>query len=344
MSKKIGIFGLGSIGAQMAEMLHGSGHEIVLAVDNDPGKVGRDLGLLWGGGKTGILISPSLEAGGTQDCDVVLHSTSSRLETVYPQLVEILKGRCNVISTCEELSYPFLRHPRLSKGLDAVAKRSGATVLGTGVNPGFLLDALPVFVTRTMKKVDSLVATRIVDAALRREPLQRKIGLGMSKQDFDERTRAGKLGHVGLFESTALIAAALGWRLDEIRQEIYPVVTDRDLSTKYVRIRAGEVSGLGQDAFGIAGRTLITIHLEMSVQPNEPGDAIQIAGEPAVDLVIREGLHGDLATVGRVINHIDDVSEAPPGLTTVLGLPTAPLGPRPDLVRSTKLTGSGRLL
>jgi hypothetical protein len=344
MSKKIGIFGLGSIGARMAEALHESGHEIILAVDNDPGKVGRDLGLLWGGEEVGVTISPSLEDGMREDCEVVLHSTSSRLETVYPQLMEILKAGCNVISTCEELSYPFLRHPRLSKALDAVAKESGATVLGTGVNPGFLLDALPVFMTRTMKKVESLVATRIVDAGLRREPLQRKIGLGMSRHDFDERARAGKLGHVGLFESTALIATALGWRLDEIRQEICPVVADRNLSTQHVRIKAGEVSGLRQDAFGMAGRTLITIHLEMSVGPDEPRDAIQIAGEPPVNLVITEGLHGDLATVGRAINHIDDVSEAPPGLTTVLGLPTAPLGPRPHMVRSTKLTGTGRLL
>jgi hypothetical protein len=344
MSQKIGIFGLGSIGVRIAEALHGSGNEIALAVDNDPRKVGRDLGLLWGVEELGVTVSPSLEAGEAEDCEVVLHSTSSRLETVYPQLLEILKARNSVISTCEELSYPFLRHPRLSKTLDAAARESGATVLGTGVNPGFLLDALPVFMTRTMKRVDSLVATRVVDANLRREPLQRKIGLGVSRHEFDERARAGKLGHVGLFESTALIATALGWELDEIRQEIHPVVADRDLSTEHVRINAGEVCGLRQDAFGMAGRALITIHLEMSVGPDEPRDTIQIAGEPPVDLVIRDGLHGDLATVGRAINHIDDVSEAPPGLTTVLGLPTAPLGPRPDLVLSTKLTGGGRLL
>jgi 4-hydroxy-tetrahydrodipicolinate reductase len=251
---------------------------------------------------------------------------------------------CNAISTCEELSYPYLRNPGFSEQLDMLARDRGATVLGTGVNPGFLLDALPAFVAKACTSVDSFYASRVVEASHRREPLQRKIGLGMDPKDFALKTSQGNMGHIGLFESCALISTAMGWKLDEIKQDISPVIAGDDIHTNYFEIKAGQVRGLRQDLEGMAGETRIRMYLEMSVGAENPGDSVRIEGDPPIDIFIKNGLHGDRATVGRVVSHIGDVVAANPGLVTVLDLPINPHGVRAELVRDTILSGSGRLL
>jgi 4-hydroxy-tetrahydrodipicolinate reductase len=344
MQQKIGLFGLGSIGRSIAQFLLDSNHDVVIAVDRDPEKVGSDLGSLVGRGELGLEVSEQLDPRIASDCDLVVHSTCSRFRDAFPQLSNIVETGCNSISTCEELSYPYLRNPGLSEQLDILARDRGVTVLGTGVNPGFLLDALPAFVAKACKRVDSFSASRVVEASLRREPLQRKIGLGMYPEEFAAKTSKGSMGHIGLFESCALISTAMGWKLDEIKQDISPVIADNDIRTDYFEIKAGQVRGLRQDLAGMAGETKIRMYLEMSAGAENPGDSVMIEGDPPVDLFIKNGLHGDHATVGRVVSHIGDVVAADPGLVTVLDLPTNPHGARAGLVRDTRLTGSGRLL
>ena len=344
MQEKIGLYGLGSIGRSIGQFLLDSNKDVVLAVDRDPGKVGVDLGSLVGREEIGLEVSEQFDPHNASDCDLVVHSTCSRVKDAFPQLSDIVNAGCNTISTCEDLSYPYLRNPGLSGQLAMLARDRGVTVLGTGVNPGFLLDALPSFVAKACKRVDSFYASRVVEASLRREPLQLKIGLGMDPGEFTAKTSKGGMGHIGLFESCALISTAMGWKLDEIKQDISPVIADVDIRTDHFEIKAGQVRGLRQDLAGTAGETKIEMYLEMSVGAENPWDSVRIEGDPPVDMVIKNGLHGDHATVGRVVSHIGDVVAANPGLVTVLDLPTNPHGARAELVRDTRLTGSGRLL
>ncbi|MBU7005065.1 MAG: dihydrodipicolinate reductase [Theionarchaea archaeon] len=344
MDQKIGLFGLGSIGRSIAQFLLDSNHDVVLAVDRDPEKVGADLGSVVGIEELGLEVSEYMDPRIASDCDLVVHSTCSRFRDAFPQLSDIVGAGCNAISTCEELSYPYLRNPGLSEQLDMLARDRGVTVLGTGVNPGFLLDALPAFVAKACTRVDSFYVSRVVEASFRREPLQRKIGLGMNPEDFASKASQGSMGHIGLFESCALISTAMGWKLEEIKQEISPIIAGDDIHTDYFEIKGGQVRGLKQELEGMAGGTMIRMYLEMSVGTENPGDSVRIEGDPPVDLFIKNGLHGDRATVGRVVSHIGDVLVANPGLVTVLDLPTNPHGARTELVRDTSLTGSGRLL
>jgi 4-hydroxy-tetrahydrodipicolinate reductase len=345
MSSRIGLYGLGSIGLAIASEVARRNLDIGFAVDVDPAKVGKELGVIGGPRGTGTIVSGAQGFGDAGSCDVVLHSTCSRVKDAFPQIESIANAGCNVISTCEELSFPYLRQPALSEKMDALALDSGVTILGTGVNPGFLLDALPAFMTRVCRRVDAITATRNVEAAVRREPLQRKIGLGMDPGTFKDRTEKGTMGHVGLLESCALVADSMGWELAEVRQHISPVVADRDMETEHFKISPGQVRGLRQTASGVCGgETRIRLLLEMSVHPENPGDFVEIDGEPPVSLAINNGVNGDVATVGRMVGCIDEVVAAPPGLATVLSLPVKhPIPGRTTRV-SPKLTGNARLI
>jgi len=280
MSRVVGLYGLGSIGTSIANSLKEHGTGIAFAVDKDPRKAGKELASVGGPEGTGVVISEKLDPDAAKTSDVVLHSTGSRLSQVFPQIAELVEAGCSIISTCEELSYPYLKHPDLARKIDSMARDCGVTVLGTGVNPGFLLDALPMFICKACRRVDSVQASRIVEASLRREPLQRKIGLGMETGEFEDRAKQGLIGHIGLYESCALIAEAMDWQLSEIRQEISPVVADEEMKTSHFRIHKGQVRGIRQEAVGTADGARIRLFLEMSVGAQEPGDSVEIQGEP----------------------------------------------------------------
>ncbi len=344
MSTIVGLYGLGSIGASIANSLKERAIGIAFAVDNDPRKAGKELASLGGPEGTGVMVSEKLDPDAAKASDVVLHSTGSRLTQVFPQIAELVEAGCNIISTCEELFYPYLKHPDLATKIDSMARDCGVTVLGTGVNPGFLLDALPVFVCNACRRVDSIQASRVVEASLRRQPLQRKIGLGMEPREFEDKARQGLIGHIGLYESCALIAEAMHWQLSEIRQEISPVVADEEMETSYFRIRTGQVRGMRQEAVGTADGERIRLFLEMSVGAEEPSDSVQIQGEPPVRLTIHGGLHGDRATIGRVLNSIEEVVAGPSGLATVLSLPFRSRKESSIRQRSPRLVGSAKLL
>ncbi len=344
MSRIVGIYGLGSIGSAIANSLGTRGIEMAFAVDNDPNKVGKELGSVGGPKGTGLVVSETLDPDAARSCDVVLHSTGSRLAQVFPQIAELLECGCNIISTCEELSYPYLKHPDLARKIDSMARDRRATVLGTGVNPGFLLDALPAFICKACASVESIEVSRIVEASSRREPLQRKIGLGMDPRTFEEKARQGLIGHIGLFESCGLVAEAVGWELSELRQEISPVLADGEMETSHFRIGAGQVRGIRQEAVGIADGGRIKLFLEMAVQAGNPADSLLIRGDPPISLTIPGGVNGDRATVARVINNIEEVAAAPSGLATVLSLPLHSRKPGLTRQRSPRLIGSARLL
>lgn len=315
-------YGVGAIGSEIAKLvLQRDGLNLIGALDLDESKIGRDLGDVIGiGRKLGIEITDNLQEILSIEPDLVLHSTSSRLDEIIPQIEEILAGGVDVISTAEELAYPYLKQPEKSEKIDQLAKNKGATVLGTGVNPGFIMDLLPLIATGPCHEVNKIKVERIVDATKRRKPLQEKIGVGLTKEEFDQKVAAGG-GHVGLLESVALIADGLGWNLDDLEEEIEPVITDSKKQADAVQVEKGKVIGLKQVGKGIInGNTVITLNLQMYLDA-DPKDRIMISGTPDLLVSFEGGLHGDIATPAVVVNSIPQVLKANPGLLTVLDLP-----------------------
>ena len=312
-SARVIIFGLGPIGVGIAEVALEHGHQIIGAVDIDPAKAGRPLSeVVRGAGDVTIerTIDPLLNAG----AEVVLHSTQSHIDQVMPQLVPLLDAGLNVISTCEELAYPWHHHPKDAALLDQMAKERGARVIGVGVNPGFVMDALPVMLSAPCRRVDRIAVERVVDVSLRRVPLQKKVGVGMTVEAFRRGVNDGTMGHVGLPQSVAMIAAALGWTLEDITESIEPEVD-----------AARTVRGLHQVCRGRRdGREVVTLDLTMATGVERPRDVIRIEGVPPITMEIPGGLHGDVATWAIAVNTIPRLLASRSGLLVATALPAAP--------------------
>lgn len=297
--------------------------EIVGAIDIDKSLVGRDLGEVAGlNKKLGISISDEADAVLSQTKpDVVFLTTVSSLKVMYPQLEKCMKAGVNVVSTCEELCYPYGKEPQLSAEIDKIAKANNITVLGTGVNPGFLMDAWPLFMTGVCQQVKRIKVTRVQDASPRRGPFQKKIGAGCTLKEFEERVAAGTLRHVGLAESIAMVASGLGWELDDITEAIEPIVAKTQVKTNFVTVEPGQATGVRQVGKGIrAEEDVIILEFEASVGAAESYDAVYITGTPNMEVVIKGGTHGDIATAAVVVNSIHRVIDAPPGLITMKDL------------------------
>lgn len=302
-------YGLGPIGLGVARVLLDRPHvRLVGAVDVAPEKQGRDLGELLGTDPLGVVATP--DPGVARGADVVVHATQSRLVQVEGQILELVACGVDVVSTCEELSYPWFHHAASARRIHEAAREAGVTVTALGVNPGFAMDLLPVLLTAPCRHVRRLVVERRVDVRSRRLPLQRKAGVGLTEEEFHAGVAAGLVGHVGLPESVAMIAAALGWNVDAIADQVRPVV------------RGGRVEGLRQEARALVdGEERIRLDLTMALDLEDPVDRVRVEGDPSFVAEIPGGLHGDVATCAIVANAIPLVRAAPPGLRTVLELP-----------------------
>jgi len=316
-------YGCGPVGCSIARLAATKPNmDIVGAIDL--ASVGRDLGEVAGiDRKLGVLISDDADAVLNQGkADIVLHATGSVLENVYPQLEKVVKAGINVVSTCEELSYPYRKQPVLAARLDELAKEHHVTLLGTGVNPGFVMDTWPLFMTAVCQDVKQIKAVRIQDASSRRAPFQKKIGAGKTIQDFNKLVEVGAIKHVGLPESIDMIAAGLGWKLDDITETIEPVMAEAEVSTDFVTVKEGQVAGVRQVGSGLrGGKELITLDFQAYIGAKESYDAVYITGTPNMEVVIKGGTHGDIATAAIVVNSIPGVIAAPPGLMTMKDLP-----------------------
>ena len=313
-------FGVGPIGAGCARLVYArEGMELVGVVDVDPEKVGRDAGKVIGlGHSLGFEVSASLEEALERTAaSVVVHSTGSSLKTVQGQIGGCLSYGLNVVSTCEELAYPAAQHPEIGEHLDTVAREHGVTVLGTGINPGFTMDVLALFLSGVCERVDQVTIHRVVDASTRRVPLQRKIGAGLTVDEFDALVATGMVRHVGLIESVALLAAGLGWTLDRVDESIEPVVAEREVRTESQAVAPGRVAGVHQVGCGYIGEeAAIVLDLRMALGAENPGDYVRISG-PRDVVVSIEGIHGDSATASVVVNSVPRVVAAAPGLLTM---------------------------
>ena len=324
---RVVLYGVGAMGSRIAKfLLEKEGVEIVGAIDVAEDKVGKDLGEILGLDKQlDVVISNDPDAVFSRvKADIMVHATTSFLKQVYPQIAKALEHRVNVVSTCEELAYPYIAEPELAQKLDELAKKHGVTVLGTGINPGFIMDTLAITLSGVCQKVERIKVTRIINAATRRVPFQKKIGAGLSVKEFRDRIERKTItGHVGLEQSISMIASALGWELDEIEVDsVKPVVAKTPVESEAIRVEPGQVAGLRQCSRGMmGGRKVITLDLQAYIGAEEEYDSISIHGVPSLHMKIAPCIHGDFGTVAIIVNSIPKVLKAPPGLVTMKELP-----------------------
>lgn len=315
--------GLGYIGLTVTQILaERERYELVGAVDINPVLAGSDLGRLAGLEPLGIKVVGSVdEAVSKTAADVAVLTTASSMEDITPQVLGLVERGLPVVSTCEELVYPWRSNPDLAERIDKAARAKGVAVLSTGVNPGFLMDFLPVVLTRVARRVDVVTVERVQDAGTRREAFQRKVGAGLTVQQFEERVAAGGFGHAGLIASVELLAAGLGWQLDEVTETIEPVISRDSQRTEHVTIEAGQVAGVYQVGRGvIGGWEVITLSFRAAVGEPESYDRIRIEGLPVLESTFPGGVPGDVATGAITVNAISLVMQSPPGLRTLADL------------------------
>jgi 4-hydroxy-tetrahydrodipicolinate reductase len=324
MPTKVMIMGLGPIGAGVArQLLSRSNFKIVAAVDIDPAKAGKDLGDVLGTGKrSGVtVVADAAAAIRKAKPQVAVLCTSSSLKRVWPQLEGVLRLKLPIVSTTEELAYPWFSNRLLARKIDATAKKARVAVVGTGVNPGFAMDTLPITLTAICERVESVRVERVQDARIRRLPFQQKIGSGLTPEQFAEKVKDLSVRHVGLTESVAMIADALGWKLDRITDEIQPKIAQAPVESQFLKVAAGRVCGIVQDGIGyVAGESRIELHMQAYLGAPETYDRVRIEGSPRLDVKAYGGYHGDVATASITVNTIPNVLRAAPGLHTMRSL------------------------
>ncbi len=318
--------GLGPLGQRVVRDLYDRKLGVVTAaVDISPEIIGKPLSKLVPGVKSSTKVVGSLhDITDWSKFDVAIVTTASDLRACADTFRILLKAGMAVVSTCEELVWPELRHKKLAKELDTLAHRFEARLLGTGVNPGFLMDAAAVFATTACKSVDSLEIHRIQDATTRRIPFQKKIGATLNDADFAAGIKAGWLRHVGLGESLHFVASNLGWKIDKWSETIEPVKATKAMSCGLGPIKKGNACGVRQVAIGKSkGKTVLTLVFQASIgqKSPEPGDRVIVNGEPKINMVFEGGVHGDIATSSITLNSIKPLLAAQPGLHTMATIP-----------------------
>lgn len=323
--------GVGAIGSRVVRHIvnEREGIKYVGAIDVMPEVVGKDLGEVADvGKKLGVTVSDETKKVlKEKKPDVIVHTTTSFIKDVFPQIKTPIKQGIDIISTCEQLSYPKYANEGLTKKYDKLAKENGTTVLGTGINPGFLMDVRPYLLTMPCTEVNRIKVTRKMNASPRRKPFQKKIGASMTPDEFKEAIETGKItGHVGLEESLSLIADSLGWKLGEIEvEDVEPVIADEKVSSKFFTVKKGEVKGTSQKAHGVVnGERKISLIFKAFLGAEPSYDEVVIDGTPEVNAKISPCWHGDYGTVAMLVNNIPTVLNEPPGVLTMMDvIPTS---------------------
>ena len=316
--------GIGPIGQKMVRYAVGRDcFNIVGAVDPDPDKAGKDLGELCGINPLGVIVSSNLDdAIKSEKPEAAIVTTVSSVVAFESQIVELAKAKLHIVSTCEELFYPWKTQPELSKRIDEICRENGVVCLGTGVNPGYLMDLLPTVLTAPCQSVKKVEVWRIQDASVRRVPFQQKIGAGLTLEEFEIKRKSGTVRHVGLPESVDFIAKRFGWQLDANTESLEPVIAEKDINTGYRPITKGMVCGVHQVGRGFVGdKEVITLNFKAAVGEPESYEQVRIDGEPAIQSRITGGVNGDIATCAITLNAVRSVLAASPGLKTMGDIP-----------------------
>ena len=321
---KVVMIGLGPLGQKVVRYaVRRKSIAIVAAVDTDPAKIGKDLGTLSRIKRLGIVVRGDLKSALKRTKpDAAILTTVSSISRLEPQVREIAKHKLQIVSTCEELSFPWRRSRAVATRIDALCRKAGVTCLGTGVNPGFLMDFLPSILTAVNQNVKKIVVKRFQDASSRRVPFQQKIGACLTRAEFNRKVADGALRHVGLPESVDMIAHAMGWKLTRSTETLRPVIATRCIRSGYRAIKKGMACGVEQVGRGFVGRKeVIRLHFRAAVGEPKSFDRVEIEGEPNVVSMIDGGVNGDIATCAITLNALRSVMAAAPGLKTMLDVP-----------------------
>lgn len=318
-------YGLGPIGQAIARLvMETPGLKIVGAIDFAPDLAGHDLGRALGLDRR---LRVKVEADAKRalrdtSAEVAILCTGSSLKQVRDQIEGLVRRGINVVTTCEELAFPTPRNRAAFRELDALARGKKVSVLGTGINPGFVMDALALMLTAPCTQVERLSVTRIVDVTSRRLPLQRKVGAGLNLNQFRRAVTEKSVGHVGLPQSLHFLAAGLGWTLSKVEESIEPAIAPRDLETEFLRVPAGAAAGVRQMVTGYRdGSLALSLELQMYVGAEPVRDQIIIDGTPPLEITVSGGIPGDQGTAAIVVNSIPKLMGARPGLVTVHDIP-----------------------
>lgn len=306
---RVGVVGLGPIGLEVVRAIQSRRElRLVAAVDVSPALAGKPLAELVPGAPADVNVESSLDAALATPgrVEAVALTTTSRFAGLVADLETAIRRRVHVASTCEELAAPG-EDPRTWARLDDAAKHADVTLLGTGVNPGFVMDRLPLQLAGACITVSAVRVERVVDAAKRRGPLRKKVGEGLTPEEFRAGVEAKQLGHVGLRESALLVARGLGWKIDRYEESIDPVVGDDGLC-RGIRQRGAATVG---------GVVKVELALDMYVGAPDPHDRVVLDSDPPMDVTVAGGTQGDRATVGTTVNALARMRSAPRGLVTV---------------------------
>lgn len=340
---KIIIWGLGAMGSGIARIISTKkGMEIVGAIDTDPNKEGKDLNELIGTHNIPVYIRSNPEEVIKKGCaDVVIIATSSYAEKVFPLIKFTVENDINVITTAEEMAYPAAKHPELALEIEKLAKEHGVSVLGTGINPGFILDYLIIALTGCCVDVENIRASRINDLSPFGKAVMEEQGVGLTPEKFVEGVKSGMVaGHIGFSESINMICDALGWKISDIEEIREPIISNTYRETTYCKVEPGFVAGCRQIGYGKVGNeTKIYLYHPQQILPSiegvDTGDYIEITGNPSIHLSIKPEIPGGIGTIALCVNMIPHVINAHPGLVTMLDLPVprAILGDAREMIR-----------
>jgi 4-hydroxy-tetrahydrodipicolinate reductase len=293
------------------------------------------------GERKSVIFNPDIdEVLAEGDCDVCLCATDSFTEKAFPKLKGLLEKKVNVISTAEEMAYPWAQNPDLAEKLDEIAKENGVSILGTGINPGLIMDLLVVCLTGCMTEVEHIEAKRVNSLSPFGPAVMEEQGVGITVEEFNKGVQEGTLsGHVGFSESVRMIADAIGWKVDKFEQQMAPIVTSVDRKSPYGFAAAGDVAGVNMTGQGhVDGEVKIDMIHPQQIEPEmggtHTGDYITIKGTPEVNMSIKPEVEGGLGTIAMCVNMIPQVINANPGLKTMIDLPVprAIMGDMRDLI------------
>lgn len=321
---KVVQFGLGPIGIASLKLLAKKNWvEIVGGIDIRPELIGKSLSEVVGDAAVGdakvyksfayfILVN---------EVDAVVHTAGSRATVSFEQIRPMLKKGLAVVSSCEELLYPALRAPAETAEIDELCQATGGRVLGTGVNPGFVLDLMPAFFSGVCASVSGVYGERVVNASTRRQPLQKKVGSGLAPEVFKALAAEGKAGHAGFKESLSLLANALGWEIGSITETIEPVIAQKPIRTEFFSVDPGQTAGLHQVVKADTNEGYkIHLDLKMYLDAENPHDTIRLDSNPPIEATVTTGVAGDIATVAALVNAIPSLLEAPAGVRLMTDL------------------------
>ena len=342
---RVAVWGFGAMGGGITKvLLEKTGVEITGVCDLHPKRVGESIFSLLSverGSRKDVIVSNDIDSVLQENsADVCIVATDSFTKDVYPKLVKVLSRGINAISTAEEMSYPAAKEPELAKELDRVAKAHGVTALGTGINPGLMMDLLAICLTGCMTRVDKVTCKRVNSLSPFGPLVMQEQGVGLTQEAFTEGVATGKLaGHVGFAESIGMISHALGWKIDRFEQQMSPIVTEVDRTSPYGFAARGNVAGVNMTGQGYMRDTVMIdmIHpqqIEPELGGTHTGDYITLEGTPPVHMAIQPEVDGGIGTIAMCVNMIPHVINARPGLKTMIDLPVphAIMGDMRDLI------------